>query len=272
MIEIFESDNYREIIKSCLLDKKKIYGRDYTFEKMARACRLQRTYLSSVLAGNGHLNSDQVYMACQFLGFDDNEYHYVSLLHEFDKSVFPKRKKHLQTEIDRLRKKSLRTEAHINSPVSSVEGMNDFYLDFNAQLIHMFLTVSKYRENTNLLMQKLGLHKSRFLKSLRTVETAGLISVKDGAITVLKDNFHLPSESSYYPSYRSQMRLHALEQMQRQYEEDQYSFSVLFSSNDEIRKRIQGDFLKFLDRAQKLSQGSETEEVYQINFDLLKWS
>jgi hypothetical protein len=86
------------------------------------------------------------------------------------------------------------------------------------------------------------------------------------------DDFHLPKSSTLYPNYRMQMRLKAIELMQRRSSDQHYSFSVLFSADEELRRKFQARFLELVDWAQKNSYQSFQDEVYQMNFDLLKWS
>ena len=65
--------DYRKLLKEALLYKKSKFGQEFSFQAMSIACRLQKTYLSKVLNHHGNLDEDQVYLACQFLGFEEDE-------------------------------------------------------------------------------------------------------------------------------------------------------------------------------------------------------
>jgi hypothetical protein len=274
VLNIFQFNSYREVIKNSLLHNKAQRGQEFTFDKMAQACRLQRTYLSAVLGGKGHLNSDQLYMACEFLRLREPEYRFTSHLHELERSVFPSRCKMLQREIEALRAKEQATEAYIeDTPVHAVNtpGLIDFYLDFNAQLIHMFLTLEHFKRDPARIRVALGLDAEVFNKALAHIEKAGLVRRTGNSIEMLKVDFHLPATSVLFPTYRNQMRLKAMEFMQTHSRESQYSFSVLFSTDDAVRRRIQARFLEFIDWAQKQATEGEQTAVCQMNFDLLRW-
>ena len=85
-------------------------------------------------------------------------------------------------------------------------------------------------------------------------------------------NFHLPAESPLYRAYRLGVRVRAYERLQNSRTNDNYSFSVIFSSNEEVRAKIHKEFLKFLQRVEKWVKDGKAEEVYQMNFDLMNWS
>jgi len=273
-LNIFQFNSYRDVLRTTLLHHKAQRGHEFTFDKMAKACRLQSTYLSAVLGGKGHLNSDQLYTACEFLGMREPEYLFTNLLHELERSVFPSRRIKLQREIAALRSKEQATEVFIkDTPVHEVDtpGLMAFYLDFNAQLVHMFLTLEHFKKDPERIRVALGLDPCVFKKALTHIEKAGLARFSGKAIEVLKDDFHLPSTSPLYPTYRTQMRLRALEFMQSRSRENHYSFSVLFSTDDAVRRRIHARFMEFIDWAQKQTQEGEQTSVCQMNFDLLRW-
>lgn len=275
MQTIFQFSGYREALSQVLLDKKAKFGKLFTFEKMAAACRLQRTYLSTVLKGNGHLNSDQVFAACEFLGMNADEYRFISLLHEHDRSIFPNRKIKLESEIAAIRSDALQASNYVSAKPIAVQenpAMVDFYLDLTAQLIHMFLTVKRYRDDPEKIKKVLGIDEIIYKNSFITIERAGLIRRSGKKIEMVVDEFHLPKSSTLYPNYRMQMRLKAIELMQRRSSDQHYSFSVIFSADEELRRKFQARFLELVDWAQKHSSQSSQDEVYQMNFDLLKWS
>lgn len=273
-MNIYLLNEYRDLLRQVLLDKKARFGRAFTFERLAVACRLQRTYLSAVLGGNGHLNSDQIYLACAFLELRDEDYRYVGLLHERERSVVNERRAALEHEIETLRQRALQTDSYVTSePLvePNNQALTDFYLDLNAQLVHMFLTIKRFRSDTERIRAALSVDPKVFRELLAKIERAGLIKTRGKMIEILRDDFHLPASHSLYPSYRMQMRLKALEHMQSRPKDDHYSFAVVYSANEASRNQIKAKFLELIDWAQELTQAEEPGHVYQMNFDLLKW-
>jgi hypothetical protein len=89
---------------------------------------------------------------------------------------------------------------------------------------------------------------------------------------VLKDNLHLSPESTIYRPYRTLLRFKAMERLDRLNAGDAYNYSVLFTADEEVRRRVQARFLEFLKDVQDDIQAAPAQEVYQLSFDLFRWS
>lgn len=76
-MSIYKHIDYKILLKNSLETKKSSLGRAFTYESMAKACRIQKTYLSRVLNRDGDLSRDQLYRACEFLGFSAAEKEFV---------------------------------------------------------------------------------------------------------------------------------------------------------------------------------------------------
>jgi hypothetical protein len=68
------------------------------------------------------------------------------------------------------------------------------------------------------------------------------------------------------------LRLKAIEKMDSLEKNEFYSFTVVFSTEESVRKQARELFLKYLEEVQTLVQRSSEKDVYRINFDLFKWS
>ncbi len=272
--------DYRDILHAAVLERKAKLGRACTFAKMAAACKLQRPYLSSVLQGHGHLSADQLYLACDFLGFTDTESELISLLYELERSGCAKRRRALERKIKAHEQAALTTGQHLAAKplATDTSALQEFYLDLEAQLVHMFLAVPKFRNEPVHMQQALQLDGERLQQQLLKLERAGIIRlvgtgpVAHRQVEVLVEALHLPAESPLFPIYRMQMRLKALERMQTRPQDQPYSFSVLFAAGDETKRKIQARFLEFIAWAEDLAISAPSSQVYQLNFDLLQWS
>ncbi len=272
-MKLYQSDDYRHALKECLLEKKISHGNTYSFQNMANACRVQKTYLSKVLGEKAHLNSDQLYLAAEYLGFNDQDRLFLTLLFEECRSVVPKRKKNLKGHITLMRRHLLRSEQHIDSKVVSPqqEHLASYYLNPLMQVVHMFLTIERYAQNVNEIGQKLHLSKDVLTNILRSLQYMGIIEIHEGRYKVVLNNLHSPKDSELYPAYRVLLRTLAQDRMSRLTSDNTYNFSVIFSTDSQTQDQIQADFLKFLQKTQQLVSGSKSENVYQINFDLFSW-
>jgi hypothetical protein len=90
---------------------------------------------------------------------------------------------------------------------------------------------------------------------------------------VINQSLHLPKDSSLIHPHQTLLRVKSIEHQQNKSQDaGNYAFSVTFSCDEEGRKKIQEEFLKYLKSVQKTVQNAGSEEVYQINFDLFSWT
>lgn len=275
MIELISSDDYRTLIRETTLERKKNLGQHFSFQSVAKACRVPKTYLSTVLRGNGHLNSEQVFLACDYLGMTEFETDFVLTLYELQRAVVPKRKKFLAERLLKLRNNASLTEKHIHAKKPETNGtanIDHYYLDPLVQIIHIALTCPNYAANIDALALALQLPKERVSQIISQLCRMGLVELTKQGCRVTEENLHLSRESHIYPAHRRLIRMAALEKFDRNASPHDYSFAAVFTANQEGREKIQAEFLKFLKKAQAVSTTTNSAEVYQMTFDFVRWT
>jgi uncharacterized protein (TIGR02147 family) len=273
-MSIYNYLSYKKAIKEELYSKKIRYP-DLTFEKMAIHCRIQKTYLSKVLNREGDLNQDQLYMACEYLKLKKSEQEFVFLLHSHNTSIHASRKKEILIEIENIQKQQMKSEAHIEVKSNSINFVDyqKYYLDPYLQVIHMFLTIPKFQNDISLITEFLTeLNKKTIEEKIKQLEEMQLIAWKNNKWEAIESNLHLKSDAPIYKAYRKLLRMKSIEKLDHSDQEENYSFSVIFSSNAKVRAEIQKRFLEFLKEIQKMVQNEKETDVYQLNFDLFAWS
>lgn len=273
-MSVFQFESYRDGLREVLASRKKVLGKNFTYENLAKHCRVQRPYLSTVLNGNGHLSSDQVYLAAEFLGLTELEQRYLTTLLEYERSNCRARKESLKKDLERMRQQGLETKNFltVNQQEQITDAMTQFYLDFNAQLIHMFLTVQRFAEKPSEIMGILQIDESVFKSALLKVEKAGLIRIEADRVEVLVDSVHLPRTSPLFTPYKLAMRHRSWDLGEKVDDDRKYNFSVLYSADAQTRSKILARFLEFVQWAQELTQKDQPTDVFQINFDFVQWS
>ena len=267
------SKDYRMILKEILWEKKKILGKSFSYEKMSTYCQVHRPYLSAVLGRRAHLNSDQLYAACEYLEIDHRSSTAISLLYQMQRSENPNRKQQLLSEFETMQKLHLSSESHLKlKPKTLNEASEDYFLDPFAQIVHMSLLTRKYSTNLEKLRQLLGIDEKVFKSSIKVLESCGLISMTPSGLKVHEEVLHLKSSDRVMTSFRNQMRINGLQKLMQLDSDKKYSISVVFTANEASRKKILVEFLKFLEFAQINSQKAAQENVYQLNFDLFPWT
>jgi hypothetical protein len=114
-MNLHEFDDYKTALKEFMAERRKQFGSRFTFERMAEACGIQKTYLSKVLNKGGHLNPDQLFSACEYLKLSPNECDFLLLLRETQLALNPKRSALLKAKVEKARKSNLKTDSAIRA-------------------------------------------------------------------------------------------------------------------------------------------------------------
>ena len=147
-----------------------------------------------------------------------------------------------------------------------------YYLDPLIQIIHISLSIPRYQTDQLLLANDLRVPSPKLLGIINRLEHMQLIVRTKSAIKLLVESLHLPKESPVYKAWRNQLKLQAMNRLEIVTDHKAYSFSVVFSGNEAIRKEIQGRFLNLLKGVEKLVGEGPQEDVYQMSFELFPWT
>lgn len=272
-MNLFEYTSYKKLIKDKVSDMKQLNSK-YTFDGLALSMNVHKPYLSKVLNQKGNFTSDQLFKCCQYLKLSETEKNYFLMLYEENTSSLPDRKNALNDGLDKLRRKVLKSSSIYNeddSAASSLQ-MTNYFIDPYYPLIHMFLLVKKFRENTELIADRLGLSKEKLGEYVESLHNLNIIEKRGKEITVQKEFVRLPENSHMITAFRSLSKIKSLEKINQTSIDNYLSMHVFFTADELGRNKIQKLFLEFLEEAKKIADKSKSEEVLQLNFDLLKWS
>ena len=274
-MNVFIYSCYKRLIKESLELKRKTIS-SYTFQSMAAYCKIQKTYLSKVINNdNVHLSEDQLFMACEYLQFKNEETEFALLLHSRARTTSKKREMILKNKIKNLQSKGIKTDKAISSKKLSVGdgiGKNSYYLNPLNQIIHMFLTVERYAKTPKLIARDLSISNTNLERVLLHLEELDIIKITKSGIMVLSNNLHLPEDSEYFPAYVASLRSASSGRFHFLSEQEKYNFSVTFSADLEAQAKIKKEFLAFLSKIKKVVDSAPCEDVYQIDFSLFPWS
>lgn len=272
-MNIFTCRKYHEIISSLLEENKKADVK-VNFQAMAIATRIPKSYLSKVKSGKAHLNSDQMYLVCKYLSLSPDETRYMHLLLDYERCGLKERKDDLQAQIEGLQKAQLETANHLKSmhgPISK-DDLVEYFLDPIHQIIHMILLIPELRQSSEKIAQLLGLSHDQILRILHKFEQFRIIERNAaGHIKLLVEFIHLPRTSPVFSPWRNLMRLHCLNRLNENKQEEDYSFSGTFTATWEAKKRIQATLIALLRDVEAMSEAEKPESVFQLNIDLFSW-
>ena len=269
MQEFFSENNYRDAIKKSLDHLKSRFGiKRYSFQKMALHCGVEKSYISKVFSGGGHLSADQLFLVAEFLGLNQEEQNFLWLLFDQERSGLHARKLVLQRQIDEKRQGSLRSELTIKSPpLSENVASSKYYSDINHLLVHMALMIPAYTKNLAGLSEALKLDREQLDDILQTLASLGLADISISPPRVLKSALHLPSGSWLNSSLQQNLRVLVLENLRRAEKADHH-YGAVFAADFEARSKIKGLFIEFMGQVEQIVLKAPAEHVFGINFDL----
>jgi len=277
-MNLYASDNYRKILNETMSEKK-FLDKSYSFQAMANFIRVQKPYLSKVMNGHADLNSDQLYMCCKYLGLNEEEINYMLLLLERERCTYPERKKDLTLKIERIQDSKRDSKNILINQIKTRDALDfdesihiEYYLDPTILIVHMFLTIPRFRKNIDHIATELFLSKEHLNDILKKLVEMNIIEIKEGKIEVLIKTMHLPRESKVVSAHQQMMKQYGLYRMNRIGVEFKKNFAVTFSSNETARKKIELEFNTFLAKVREISMEGDKKDCYQLNFDLFPWS
>lgn len=273
-MSVFKYLNYKDVIKNTLREKKHRVSAHFNYDRMAKACHIQKTYMSRVLnSDDSHLSEEQLFLAAKYLGLTKEEIKYLQLLRSWQRSTSATYKAELQYELDAIRQSHDRSEYHLSAEaIESATDLAHYYLDPNVMLVHIFLTVDRFRKDPKLLGSQLNLSPEYLTDIFTKLEQMHMIKLSADGYTILKESTHLSLDSPFFFPYRCMQRVKSLDRIQKIAKDATYNFSVVFSADEPTRRDIKAKFLDLLKLIEKTSRAAPAEEVYQLNFDLFDWS
>lgn len=270
-MNIYSENDYRKILRA-LVDERKKVDASVNFQTMAEFCGCPKSYLSKVLAGKANLNNDQIFLACDYLTLKDKDRSYLALLLEKERTEIPSRKKILENEIVSLRNMALESKEHISANVQNSDVLDVYYYEPLNQIVHICLSVEKFRRHPIRIAPALRTSPSKVIRAIDTLEELGLITREGDAIVVHEKHIHLARTAKVYQTWRNELKLAALTHLNNSSEENDYSFSVVFSGDAAAREKIRRRFLEFLKESEEIVKNAPPESVYQMSFDLFEWT
>lgn len=277
-MNIFSTTDYRKIIATTM-DEKKFLDKSFTFQDMAKFIRIQKPYLSKVLNKKADFSSDQMFMACEYLEFNEEETQYLMLLLDYDRTTYQVRKKKILLEIHKIQDSKRDSKNVIAKEIQNLtavdfdsSSISDYYLDPLIQIIHIFLLIPRFVKNPKLIADNLSITEESVQDVLKKLVELKIVEIKNNKIEVIVRTMHLPRESKLVPVNHQMMRQFALYRMSRLPWSLKKSWMVTFNSNEESRKKMELEFNLFLEKIRHISMEGPKTDCYQMSFDLFPWS
>lgn len=281
-LEFFQAKDYRLSLKNKQTAVYRAFGRQFSIAQIAEAIGIQRTYLSAVLNGRGHLSTDQLFAVAEHLDLDENENKFVEISYQYTRSTLPARRKELKNQMTALLQAMQETKEnlpHLDRIVGEgAEAIQMFYLEPALQIIYVFLTIPKYQKKEHLIAEHLNMNRDELQTKLERLVELNLLEKKQrvtskGFYYKAKDQtLHLEPNNPYCKASQKLMRLKSLEKMDRKTSAD-YFFSSSFTADKSFQVEFKSRILELLEWAYKRSNEKKHAEnhVLHVNLDLFRW-
>ncbi len=271
-MKLFEFNSYQKIIENFILEQKSL-GSGLTYQNLALELRIQKSYLSKVMKGAAFLNKDQAYLLAQQMKLNKEERDYLFLLIDYERVANKTFKNELKKEIKQIQLKNTQSDQYLDKDINdfSSSQMQLYYLLPEVQLIHLAFAIPKYQKAPEQLKKDLKLNSEIFQESVRILSELELIKIEKQQVILLKSNIHLKNDSPFFHQWQTQLKLKGIEWSKSLEVKDKYNFVASFTASDEDKENIRLEFLKFLNKVEKIVKRSDSKKLYQLNFDLFKW-
>lgn len=272
-MNIFVETDYRKIIQR-LVHERKQRGEALTLGGLARAANMQKAHMTNVLKERASFQADQMFLVCRHLSLSADESTYLMLLLEQERSAVKERKQALAVELERLHKRHLQTESHLDPAKSAGESLDitfpDYYLDPIHQIVHIAISVDALSRNIETFARALGISTVRLNQVLSELQRHGLIEKKRDRYVNVRRHLHLKKSSPIYRAWRQMLGSMALSSPTESREEH-FGFTAVFSADEATRKKMHGKILEVIKSFEKDVESAPARGVYQLSIDLLPW-
>lgn len=271
-MKIFEFETYQEVIQSFLKEQKTL-GNPFTYQKIAEFLRVQKSYLSKVMAKNASLNKDQGYLLSKLMKLKEDEREYLFLLIDFERAAVDEFKKELKEKIKEIQLKNTQSSSYLNKKRRNINSPAEqvYYLYPEFQLLHLGFSIARFQNSPELLQKELNMSDGLFQQGVRVLQDLNLIKVEETRIELLDSNLHLPNDSEMFHQWQTQFKLKSIEWAKKIEFNDKYNFVASFTASEEDKEKIRLEFMSFLKKTEAIVKDSPSKNLYQINFDLFKW-
>jgi uncharacterized protein (TIGR02147 family) len=257
--------SYVEFLKARLTGREN-RGR---LSRAGESLKVQRSYLSRVLAGELHITPDHAYGLTEFLGLTDDERDYFLTLVEQERASsasYREFQKRRANEL-RLRYESI-DERTQRKALVQMERDVEYFSAWHWSAIH-FLTSVPQNQSASSISDRLSLSPSIVAEVLNGLERRGYVKRSSDRWIYHSGEFHTPKEDPltviHHQNWRSRAVLDA--QMNR---DDSLHFTAIQTMSRADFARIRRLMLNFISESSRIAGPSEPEDAIALTCDLFR--
>lgn len=204
---IFLESDYRVFLKNFI--KARSRKKNFWTQLSART-QIHRTYCSQVFSLKADFNSDQGMAIAEYFGFSELEKEFLLTQIQFNRAATQPLKKFWEKKLTHLKRESFRIQNQkVDSEIIESRDFSEFYSHFVYHIVYAALSLDGINTEAKLSHLKID---SKLLKEIvnRMIEMGFLARARNGILTYLKRNVHLPDTSPHLNSFLVQSRFEAI--------------------------------------------------------------
>lgn len=236
-------------------------------KKIAVAAGCQLPYVSHVLNGAYHFNSEQIDGIARLLKLRQVEHEYLLLLVQFERAGTDSLKKFYKRLIEDMAIKNTTIQQKLKSKnaLSSLD-RNTYYSEWTYSAIHMLATIPKFR-TFNKIAEHLNLPLTKVEICVEKLISMGLLKLINGELHPQQVDLHLDKDSMNIRQHHTNWRIKALNSLDNM-QEHHLHYSLAFTIKKEDFIKVREVISTAIKDSADIIRPSEEEDLAVLNIDL----
>ena len=265
--EFLSFDDYREVIK----EKARLHK--LSFKKISEKTKIHSSYFSRVMNEQADFSEEQLFKLGIELKLDSDAMDFFQLLGSLSRSSCFEHKSFIQSKINTLRLKHSNLLPELSEVHSNLneEEVQTYYADIINGMVHMYLTIPRFRSNPQHIKDKLGISSSKLQSVISTLRSIGIVSIdSNGQIEISKKSIHLDEKHPMSATNHANWRINSLSYLnKRDPKPTDYHLSACFSADSTTKIKIVQVLKDAIVETQSLvNDNKSTDNVYFLGIDI----
>lgn len=266
MKNVFEYKSYKRYLSASLMGAGRRSG---LRAKLAKYLSCQTAHVSQVLNGHTHFSPEQAFRINEFLGHDQEEAHFFTLLLSKDRSGTSDLRAYYQRQLDAILERRLIIKNRVNTTRDvPPEHQARYYSSWHYVAIHIALSVPEL-QSKEALASYFHLPLLVVAETLEFLVSTGLGEFKDGRYKIGPSHIHLGHDTDNINKHHFNWRVQAMDSLNRPSDKALH-YSAVFSLSREDAVKLQNRFVEVIKSNLKDVAPSPEEVLYCTCIDFFE--
>lgn len=264
-MNLFEFNDYRDYLRAYIKTLPK-NGRG-ELSKLAQYLKVNTTWISQIMSGSQDFNLEQAHALSLYLGHNELEMDYFSLLIQMERAGTQELRQHLKKKIESARQESLKLSKRVKFEKKlSEQDRAIFYSSWIYSAIHIYTSLFEKGVTLDEISHRFQLTKSKTAEAVQFLLKTGIITENSGRYSLGVQSTFVERGSPHILKHHSNWRIKAIQKSENLAETDLMVTGQYSLSNKDfllLREKLT-EFVKGLT---KTIQDTDPEEIVCLNLD-----